>query len=137
MYWGTTGAGWREAHNSFGVTQIGLKWGLAEGRAGGPRAYQTFVLVSNTTVGAGAGIANLRVTFVKEDGTPVVRTFDVAASQRFTIDTSQISELANSNFSTIVESINGMPISVESAIYWSVNGATWEGGGNTTATRLW
>jgi hypothetical protein len=34
----------------------------------------------------------LRVTFVKEYGTIVVRTFDVAASQRFTIDTSGISE---------------------------------------------
>jgi hypothetical protein len=134
MYWGTTGAGWREAHNSFGVTQTGVKWGLAEGRAGGPRAYQTFVLVSNPS--ANFGTANLRVTFVKEDGTTVVRTFDVAPSQRFNIDTSGISELANSNFSTIVESLNGVLISVESAIYWSVNGVTWEGGGNTVATRL-
>jgi hypothetical protein len=135
MYWGTTGAGWREAHNTFGMTQTGVKWGLAEGRAGGPRAYQTFVLVSNLFKDYGP--ANLRVTFVKEDGTTVVRTFDVPPSQRFSIDTSGIAELANSNFSTIVESINGLPINVESAIYWSVNGVTWEGGGNTIATRLW
>jgi hypothetical protein len=134
MYWGTTGAGWREAHNSFGMTQTGVKWGLAEGRAGGPRAYQTFVLVSNPSTDFAT--ANLRVTFVKEDGTTVVRTFDVAVSQRLNIDTSGISELANSNFSTIVESLNGVSISVESAIYWSVNGVTWEGGGNTNATRL-
>jgi hypothetical protein len=133
MYWGTTGAGWREAHNSFGVTQTGVKWGLAEGRSGGPRAYQTFVLVSNPGDG---GAANLRVTFVKEDGTTVVRTFDVAEEQRFNIDTSAISQLANSNFSTIVESMNGVSINVESAIYWSVNGVTWEGGGNTVGTRL-
>ncbi len=35
MCWGTTGAGWREAHNSFGVTTTGTKWGLAEGWSGG------------------------------------------------------------------------------------------------------
>lgn len=47
-----------------------------------------------------------------------------------------VSERANANFSTIVESTNAVPISVESAIYWNVNGVVWEGGGNTVATRL-
>ncbi len=133
MYWGTTGSGWREAHNSFGVTEQGGKWGLAEGRNGGPRGYQTYVLVSNTSTIAATG---LRVTFVKEDGTTVVRTYNVDREQRLNIPTGDISELANSNFSTIVESINAVPISVESSIYWNANGVIWEGGGNTVATRL-
>ena len=80
--------------------------------------------------------ADLRVTFVKEDGATVVRPFNVGASTRFNIDTGGISELANSNVGTIVESTNGAPISVESAMYWSVNGVLWEGGGNTVATRI-
>jgi hypothetical protein len=132
MYWGTTGSGWREAHNSFGVTESGLKWGLAEGRAGGPRGYQTYVLVSNSSFLT----AELRATFVKEDGTTVVRTFSVPGNIRRSISTSDIPELANANFSTIVESTNGIPFNVESAIYWNANGVIWEGGGNTVGTRL-
>ena len=34
MYW--PAADWGEAHNSFGVTETATKWGLAEGRVGGP-----------------------------------------------------------------------------------------------------
>jgi hypothetical protein len=133
MYWGTTGSGWREAHNSFGVTSSDVKWGLAEGRSGAPRGYQTYVLVYNTHT---SETLELRVTFIKEDGTTVVRPFSVPAQTRFNIDTAGIAELADSNFSTILESINGTPFNAESAIYWSVNGVTWEGGGNTVATRL-
>ena len=77
----------------------------------------------------------LRVTFIKEDGTAVVRTY-TAAPQRLNIPAGDVPELANSNFSTIVESINGVPINVESAIYWNANGVIWEGGGNTVATPI-
>jgi hypothetical protein len=131
MYWGTTGIGWREAHNSFGVTQSGVKWGLAEGRSGGSRGYRTYVLVSKTT----SDPLELRATFIKEDGTKVDRRYSVTTG-RFNIDTDEISELANANFSTILESTNGVPFNVESAIYWNANGVIWEGGGNTIATRL-
>ena len=34
MYWPGDGCEWSEAHNSFGVTATGTKWGLAEGRVG-------------------------------------------------------------------------------------------------------
>ena len=132
MYWGTTGTGWREAHNSFGVIDSGLKWGLAEGRSGGPRDYQTYVLVSNSSTLP----LDLRATFVKEDGTTVVRNYSVPRESRHNIPTGDIPELANSNFSTIVESTNGTPFNVESAIYWNANGIIWEGGGNTVGTRL-
>ena len=36
-----------EAHNSFGVTELGTKWAFAEGRVGGPNAYQTYILLAN------------------------------------------------------------------------------------------
>jgi hypothetical protein len=67
---------------------------------------------------------------------PVERTYTAAANQRFTINTADIPDLANSNFATIVESTSGHAINVESSIYWNVNGTIWEGGGNTTATPL-
>ena len=132
MYWGTTGAGWREAHNSFGVTASGLEWGLAEGRAGGDRGYQTYVLVSNNTFSPAA----LTLTFIREDGVTITRPHTVGANQRLTINATAEPQLADANFATIVTSTNGVPINVESAIYWNVNGVIWEGGGNTVATRL-
>jgi hypothetical protein len=133
MYWGTTGSGWREAHNSFGVTESGARWGVAEGRSGGPRGYETYVLVSNPSPFS----TSLRVTFIKEDGTVFVpaQPFDLAPESRLNIASGAFPELANSNFSTIVESPN-TGISVESAIYWNADGVVWEGGGNTVATRL-
>jgi hypothetical protein len=131
MYWGTLGGPWRETHNSFGATATDVKWGLAEGRSGGTRGYQTYVLVAT-----GPFEAQLRVTFLREDNTPIERTYTVGANERFNIDTGGIAELTNWNFSTIVESTNGAPINVESAIYWNVNGVIWESGGNTMGTRL-
>ena len=110
----------------------GETWGLAEGRSGGPRDYQTYVLVSNSSTLP----LDLRATFVKEDGTTVVRNYSVPRESRHNIPTGDIPELANSNFSTIVESTNGTPFNVESAIYWNANGIIWEGGGNTVGTRL-
>ena len=48
MYWPNVSEGWREAHNSFGVdAKPGLRWGLADGRLGGPRGYATFILLAN------------------------------------------------------------------------------------------
>jgi hypothetical protein len=132
MYWGTTGDGWREAHNSFGVTEPGLKWGLAEGRVGGDRGYQTYVLVSN---GNGTA-ANLKVTFIRENGTAIEKTYTAGPGERLNIPTLDVPELANSNFATIVESINGVTINVESAIYWNSGGVVWEAGGNTVATPI-
>ena len=47
MYWPNVAQGWREAHNSFGVTETGLRWGVADGRVGGPRGLQTYILLAN------------------------------------------------------------------------------------------
>ena len=47
MYWPGTPATWAEAHNSFGATTLGTKWGLAEGRVGMAQAFQTYILLAN------------------------------------------------------------------------------------------
>jgi hypothetical protein len=134
MYWGwELPGGWLDAHNSFGMTATATRWGLAEGRAGGPRNYRTYVLVSNNS----SSTAQLRLVFIREDGVRVERLREVGNGQRLTIDTSVIPELANSNFSTIVESTNNISIAVESSIYWDTGGVFMESGGNTVATRLW
>src|SRR4030095_12480617 len=47
MYWSTTGGPWQGGHNSFGVTATATKWATADGRVGGARNYQTYVLLAN------------------------------------------------------------------------------------------
>jgi hypothetical protein len=121
------------AHNSFGITGRGVKWGLAEGRAGGARGYETYILISNSS---GPDAADVKLTFIREDGGTAERTIAVNAGQRVNVNASALPELANSNFSTIVESTNGIAINVESSIYWSVGGVVWEAGGNTVATPI-
>ncbi len=50
---------WHEAHNSFGVNATGTKWGLAEGRVGGPDNAQTYILLANP--GTTAALVEIRI----------------------------------------------------------------------------
>ena len=70
----STPASWQEAHNAFGVTETAQRWALAEGRVGGPFAFQTFVLVANP----GTTAANLTLTFLRTTGAPITKTRDGA-----------------------------------------------------------
>jgi hypothetical protein len=47
QYWPDPSPNWYKAHNGFGITAAGTKWGLAEGRVGQTPAYQTFILFAN------------------------------------------------------------------------------------------
>jgi hypothetical protein len=139
MYWPGAFVTWAEAHNSFGVTETATKWGLAEGRAGGPEAFDTYILLANATNTA----ASVRVTFLRPNGTTLVRTYTVPATSRFNIPVNGlVRELvpprgaAATTFGVVVEVTNGVPISVERAMYWNALGAVWAGGTNATATRL-
>jgi hypothetical protein len=131
VYWGASQV-WREAHDSFGAPEPGTKWGLAEGRRGRIPGYQTFILIANH----GDKPAQVRLTFVREDGQKVERTVTVEAASRANVDCTPVHELGEAYFSTLVESLNGQPINVEGAVYWNHNFITWDGGGNTLATRL-
>ena len=73
---------WYEAHNAFGSTAVGTKWGLAEGRAGGPEGYQTYILLANADP---AQAAQVRITFLRENGTTVSRTFTVNPTSRLNV----------------------------------------------------
>jgi len=132
QYWGTPM--WIESHNSFGVTAPGTRWALAEGRVGGDDGAQTYILLSNP--GSTAGTATL--TFLRTDGTTVVKTVDVPAASRITFGVtgagSPASELVNEAFGTLIESTQ--PIIVERSFYSNANGVTWAAGTNATATAL-
>jgi hypothetical protein len=132
MYWPDLSLGWQEAHNSFGVTDAGLRWGIADGRIGGARAYQTYVLLANPNPTP----AEVRVRFLK-NGVASVREYTLNPTSRLNIWTNgEVPELGDGNFSADVQVLNYQPIVVEKALYWDAGGIVWAGGTNVTATRL-
>jgi uncharacterized repeat protein (TIGR01451 family) len=135
MYW-TTGEGaipWGEAHNSFGATTAAPRWVLAEGRAGGSLDFRTYLLLSN----AGTSAAQVTVTYLPEAGAAIARTYQVAATSRFTVDVaSDVPQLAGQRFGAAVASAGDVPIVVERSMYWNGDGLFWSGGTNALATPL-
>jgi YVTN family beta-propeller protein len=134
QYWGTPA--WVDAHNSAGVTAAALRWGLAEGRVGGADDAQTYILLANPNTDAAA---NVTLTFLRADGTTVIKPFTVPAASRFNVSVtpfadSMAPELTNESFGAIIESTQ--PIVVERSVYSNANGVTWAAGTNATATRL-
>ena len=130
MYWGPNGA-WVEAHNSPGVVAEALKWGFAEGAEDGLDAsglqFDSYFLVANSSTNA----LELKATFMREDGTGIVRTFTVPGQSRFTLPTSQYPELSNQRFATFLESTNGVTFVAERTVYW---GEGYFGGHGSTGT---
>lgn len=133
MYWPGGAATWNEAHNSFGLLETSERWGLAEGRVGGADNFETYILLANPNAAA----TTVTVTFLRANGSTVVKTFDVAATSRFNVHVnSAVPELTNEDFGAIVASETGKPIAVERAMYWNAEGVIWSGGSNATAIKL-
>ncbi len=134
MYWPGNGLEWSEAHNSFGVTATGTKWGLAEGRVGTDKAFATYILLANPNL---TTAAQVRVTYLRTAGAPIVRTYTVNPTSRFNIDVnSRVPELANESFGALIEVTNGVGIVVERSLYNDALGQVWAAGTNALGTRL-
>jgi hypothetical protein len=133
MYWPGPPSTWAEAHNSFGGTTLATKWGLAEGRVGLTQFFQTYILLANPNSTA----ANVRITFLRASGAPVVKTFTVNPTSRFNVAVNTAApELVNEAFGALIEVTNAVPISVERAMYSDALGQIWAAGTNALATRL-
>jgi hypothetical protein len=133
QYW--PAPAWYESHNSFGLTSLATRWGLAEGRVGGPSAYQTYILLANP----GGQPADVTVRFLRPSGAPLVKTFTVKPARRFNIAVTggaggDVPELNDTDFGAVIES--SQPIAVERAMYSNANGVVWAAGTNATATPL-
>ncbi len=93
MCWSSNGITYIEGHNTPGVNAEALQWAFAEGAEGSVDEsnipYSSFFLVSNAT----GSTLTLRATFVREDGTGIVKNFDVPMQSRFTIPTGSYPEL--------------------------------------------
>jgi hypothetical protein len=133
MYWAGDADAFGEGHNSSGVEATRLIWGLAEGRIGGPRNFDTYILLANPS----ASEAQVTLTYLREGGTPIVKQYTVPATSRFNIDVKTVvPELRNASFGARIEVTNNVPIAVERSIYWNVNDVFWAGGSNALATPL-
>jgi Domain of unknown function (DUF4394)/Calx-beta domain len=133
QYWPFSPGQWREAHNSFGVTATGTRWGLAEGRVGGAAAYLTYVLLANP----GSTAANVTLRFLRTNGTTVLKTLVVPPTSRQTVSVGPgtlVPELMDEDFGVVIDS--DQPIAVERALYSNANGTLWAAGSDATATRL-
>jgi hypothetical protein len=131
MYWNGDDTAFGEGHASSGLTELARNWVLAEGRVGGPNAYTTYVLLANPN----ASGSSVTVTFLRESGAPVVKTYELAPNSRFNIDVgTMVPELQNESFGTFIQVTAGEPIAVERSMYWNVEGRFWSGGTNAVGT---
>lgn len=133
MYWPGNATTWSESHASFGVPALGTKWALGEGRVGGPRAYETYILLANP----GATAAIVRITYLRADGSTVEKQYVVAPNSRFNVYVNGVvPELFNEEFAAIVESLNSVPIAVERSTYSPAFGQPMAAGSNSVGVRV-
>jgi hypothetical protein len=116
------------------MTETRKHWGLAEGRVGGPNADQTYILLANP----GDTAAEVKLTFLRTNGSTLERTFTVPPTSRFNVaihgDGSSVPELADESFG--VDIVSTQPIAVERSMYSNANGVIWAAGTNAAASRL-
>jgi hypothetical protein len=134
MYWGGDASPFGEGHNSSGLVNTATRWGLADGRVGGPESFFTYILLANPAPDP----AQVTVTYLREGGaTPIVKTYTVPAASRFNIDVGTfVPELQDEPFGARIDVTNSVPIAVERSIYWNANGIFWAGGTNALGTPL-
>lgn len=133
MYWPGGAGGWREAHNSVGVTDPALRWSIADGRIGGARDYQTYILLANPN----STPAEVQVRFLKTGLAPVTRNYTLPPTSRTNIaPAGDVTELGAGVFSADIQVINFQPIIVEKAMYWNSAGEIWAAGTGTVGTPI-
>jgi lysophospholipase L1-like esterase len=131
MYWTSNNITWVDGHDTPGVNEEAAKWAFAEGderyidESG--VLYNSYFLFSNS----GTSPLPLKATFMREDGTGVVKEYTIAPQSRFTLQTSTILELSNQTFAAFFESTNGATFVAERAVYW---GDGYYGGHGSTGT---
>jgi hypothetical protein len=132
MYWPDGFANYYEGHVSAGATTTGVRWVLAEGEEAGARDAQTYVLIANT----GSTAGRVRVTPLFDTGAGAPVEIDLQPNSRTTVRP-VMGPIAR-RFGTLVESIGAtpVPIVVEGAFYWTVDGVSWAAGSGVVATRL-
>jgi hypothetical protein len=115
MRWDQTTRGGAHAEGS--VSAPALRWYLAEGATHG--FFDLFYLIQNPSLTAAASV---RIRFLRPSGAPIDRFYTVQPNSRYTVVVDGIPELAATDVSGVIESLNGLPIIVERAMYSSAAG---------------
>jgi len=124
-------------HNALGVVAPAPRWFLAEGATG--TFFDTFLLIANP----GDAPTRVRVRYLLPSGESFARDYDLEAASRDTIWVDyEDARLADTAVSFEVVSLDGHPIIVERAMWWTgPTPATWYEGhvspGLTAADLAW
>jgi len=133
MYWPDISIGWREAHNSVGVTDARLRWAISDGRLGGARAYQTYILLANPN----STPAEVLVRLLRAGQAPVTKTYTLLPTSRLNIGPDVTGPLLGEGvFSADIQVLNYQPIVVEKAMYWNSGTEVWAAGTGTVGVPI-
>lgn len=129
------------AHAETAVASPATNWYLAEGATHG--AFNLFYLLQNPS----AEVAAVTVSFVRSNGAPVVKHYELPPESRTTIWVDFVKagyphpDLSDADVSALITSVNGVPIIVERAMYADVPGQVYgaghESAGITTPATDW
>jgi len=125
MYFDSNGVS--GGHDGRGVTEPSAQWYFAEGYTGG--GFDTWLLIMNPD----AQPADVRVTFSKPDGSAVQKEYTIRPNSRFTVSVDSVEGLADAEASMSVQSLNGVKIIAERAMYFNYSsGVDVRSGGHDT-----
>jgi hypothetical protein len=136
MYWPFSQ--WTDGHSSSGLTSQGTVWALAEGESGGGLGFESYILFANPNTAS----ARVRLTFMRAgtNPTPVVEDFDVPGNARVTRSVGEFIARGllspGEQVGIRADSLNGVPIVIERAMYWNGGGEFWGGGTGETGFKL-
>jgi subtilisin-like proprotein convertase family protein len=131
MYWPDISLGWREAHNSVGVTDPALRWSVSDARIGGAREYQTYILLANPNPVP----AEVQVRFLRAGVAAVTQNYTLLPTSRLNISPGT-GDLGAGVYSADIQVLNFQPIVVEKAMYWNSGGEVWAAGTGTVGTPI-
>ena len=130
-------------HDSAGIPEPATDWFLAEGSTEG--FFDEFVLIANPNPVP----ARIRASFLLPDGRAIEQDYTVGANNRFNIwlNAEEIPPgsgrrpLADTAVSTVVQSLDGVPVIVERAMWWPKPASSWteahNAAGTTTTGTKW
>lgn len=113
-------------HSKPGSNAPSRRWYFAEGYTG--PGFNEYLLVQNPA----PSVNTVDATFMKEDGSTVTSTFDIASGSRFTLDVGSVPEVGGGAASVVLES--RLPVTAERAMYFDY-GEGLEGGDCVAGAR--
>jgi hypothetical protein len=118
------GGKWDGGHCQAGSPQTSKQFYFAEGTT--RPAFESYICISNP----GSKAARVKLTYMRGDSSGKEQYVNVAAHSRLTVNAGDIlgrADAVASDFSTRLESVNGIPVVAERPIYFKYGGV-WTGG---------